>query len=112
MCCTWSLVAPPYPTTLSFTSLEVYCTTSQPPSAATSRASPLAWPTDMAVLALTWKKTRSTTTAAGRSSCTSARSSVCRINSRSARGAAGSVSTTPAARARKPAVPSARDTSP
>ncbi len=66
----------------------------------------------MAVLALTWKKTRSTTTAAGRSSWTSARSSVCRISSRSASGAAGSVSTTPAACARSADVPSARATSP
>ena len=109
---TWSLVAAPYPTRLSFTSLAVYWTTSQPASAATSSASPLAWPTDMAVLAFTWKKTRSTTTACGRNSCTSARSSVCRINSRSASGASGSVSMTPAACARSAELPSARATSP
>ena len=66
----------------------------------------------MAVLALTWKKTRSTTTAWGRSSSTSARSSVCRISRRSARGASGSVSTTPAACARRLDVPSERATSP
>ena len=42
-----------------------------PASAAAARASPLAWPTDMAVRALTWNSTRSTTTTSGRSSAIS-----------------------------------------
>ena len=66
----------------------------------------------MAVFALTWKKTRSTTTAGRPQLRTSARSSVCRISSRSASGAAGSVSSTPAAWARSADEPSARATSP
>ena len=43
--------------------------------AAAASARPLAWPTDMAVRALVWKKTRSTATASGFSSATSASSS-------------------------------------
>ena len=59
--------AAPYPATASFTSFEVYSTTGQPCSAATSSATPLAWPTHIAVRAFVWKKTRSTTTTSGRS---------------------------------------------
>ena len=64
--CTWSLVAPPKPTTACLTSLALYCATSHPASAATSRATPPAWPVAMAVRTLVWKNTRSTTTASGR----------------------------------------------
>ena len=65
MRCTCSLVAAPYPTRACLTSLAVYWATSHPAAAAAIRARPLAWPTDMAVFALTWKKTRSTTTDLG-----------------------------------------------
>ena len=51
-----------------FTSLEVYLTTSHPDCAAATIASPLAWPTDIAVRALFWKNTCSITTTSGRSS--------------------------------------------
>ena len=112
MRCTWSLVAAPYPTRACLTSLEVYWATSHPASAAATRASPLAWPTDMAVLTLTWKKTRSTATTSGASSATRARSSVCKMSSRSGRGAPGSVSITPAARAVRALSVSPRTTRP
>ena len=65
MRCTWSFVAAPKPVTASFTSFEVYSATSQPSSTAVSNATPLACPTDIAVRAFVWKKTRSTTTTSG-----------------------------------------------
>ena len=43
----------------------MYWATSHPAPAAAASASPLAWPTDMAVRTLVWKNTRSTTTASG-----------------------------------------------
>ncbi len=79
MRCTWSLVAPPYPTIACLTSLAVYWATSQPDWAATTRATPAACPVAMAVWALTWKNTRSTTTASGRNSSTSAANSWKRV---------------------------------
>ena len=67
----------------------MYWATSQPDSAAATRATPAAWPVAMAVRAFTWKKTRSTTTASGRNSATRARSSSDRVRSRSGRGMRG-----------------------
>ena len=63
--CTCSLSAPPQPATASFTWFGVYCTTSHPAAAASASASPLAWPTLIAVRTLTWKNTCSTATTAG-----------------------------------------------
>ena len=62
MRCTCALSAPPHPATASFTWFGVYCTTSHPLDAASARASPLAWPTLIAVRTLTWKNTCSTAT--------------------------------------------------
>ena len=72
--------------------------TSQPASAAATRASPLACPTGMAVRTLIWKNTRSTTTAVGPD--TRPPAPAARLDgSRAVRGSAacGSVSMTPAA---------------
>ena len=49
---TWSLPALPQPVTACLTSLGLYCATAMPASAAAANARPLAWPTDIAVLAL------------------------------------------------------------
>ena len=73
--CTCSLAAPPHPATASLTWLGLYWATSQPAAAASARASPLAWPTLIAVRTLTWKKTCSTATASGWNSAISAASS-------------------------------------
>jgi hypothetical protein len=56
-------------------------------------------PVAMAVRALTWKKTRSTTTDSGRNSATSARNSSDSVRSRSGRATVGSVEMTPPATA-------------
>jgi len=69
------LSAPPQPVTASFTSFGVYCTTSHPAAAASARASPLAWPTLIAVRTFTWKNTCSTATTLGRRSAIRAASS-------------------------------------
>ena len=99
MRCTWSLVALPYPTTACFTSFDVYWATSQPDSAAAASATPAACPVAMAVRTLTWKNTRSTTTATGRYSATNERSSVERVSRRSGSGMVGTVVITPPAAA-------------
>ena len=65
--CTASLSARPSPVTASFTSLGLYCTTGIPARAAATSARPLAWPTEIAVRALFWNRTRSTARADGRS---------------------------------------------
>ena len=64
--CTWSLSAPPWPATASFTSFGLYCATGMPSRAAATSASPLAWPTEIAVRAFDWNSTRSTASARGR----------------------------------------------
>ena len=69
--CTCSFAAPPQPATASLTWFGVYWATSQPAAAASASASPLAWPTLIAVRTLTWKKTCSTATAPGRNSAIS-----------------------------------------
>ena len=86
MRCTWSLPAPPQPATACLTSLGLYWTTGMPASAAAARARPLAWPTDMAVRALIWKRIRSTTTTSGESRARSMRSSLSSCASLSASG--------------------------
>ncbi len=63
--CTAPFSAFPYPATASFTSFGLYCATGIPARAAVASASPLAWPTDIAVRTLTWNRTRSTATADG-----------------------------------------------
>ncbi len=83
--CTCSFVAPPQPATASLTWFGLYWATSHPAAAASASASPLAWPTLIAVRTLTWKKTCSTATAAGRNSAISAA-----ISSRSAASRCGS----------------------
>ncbi len=52
----------PSPATASLTSFGEYWATAQPAATASAMASPLAWPTHMAVRTLTWKNTRSTAT--------------------------------------------------
>src|SRR5271165_3490563 len=100
ICCTWSFVAAPKPVTASLTSFEVYSATSQPSSTAVKSATPLACPTDIAVRALVWKKTRSTTTTSGCSSVISACSSERSVASRYGTGESRAVVITPAATAR------------
>ncbi len=78
----------------------MYWVTSHPLAAASARASPLAWPTDMAVRALTWKNTRSTATAAGASSAINARRPAWSWARRSGSGVVGEVVSTPALTAR------------
>ena len=73
--CTATLSARPSPVTASFTSLGLYCVTGTEARAAATSASPLAWPTLIAVRALFWNSTRSTETADGAYSATSAVSS-------------------------------------
>ena len=98
--CTASLSARPSPVTASFTSFGLYCVTGTPARAAATSASPLAWPTLIAVRALFWNSTRSTETADGAYSATSAVSSSASAASRSGSGRAGSVRITPHASAR------------
>ena len=89
--------APPYPATASLTWFGVYWATSHPAAAASARASPLAWPTLIAVRTLTWKNTCSTATAAGRNSAISAASSARRAASRCGSGSPAGVRITPRA---------------
>ncbi len=93
--CTWSLPALPHPVTACLTSLGLYWTTGMPASAAVARAKPLAWPTDIAVRALVWKSTRSTTTTSGESLAKSSRNSRNSSARRSARGFDVGVVSTP-----------------
>jgi len=76
-----------------------------PRRAATTSATPLAWPTDMAVRALFWNSTRSTATAEGPSSRTRPSSSSASSARRWASGSWGEVRTTPYATARGLAPP-------
>ena len=64
-------------------------------AAASARASPLAWPTLIAVRTLTWKKTCSTATASGRNSAISAASSPRSAARRCGSGSAAGVRMTP-----------------
>ena len=102
MFCTCSLVALPKPTTACFTSLDVYWATSQPCAAAHDRAIPLAWTTPMAVFALVWKNTRSTTTTEGSYWVSSSRIDWASSLSRRSTEVSRSVSIVPAALAVKP----------
>src|ERR1019366_1009873 len=89
----------------SFTSFEVYWATSQPCAAAHDSAMPLAWATPMAVFALVWKNTRSTTTTAGLYWTSSSRRAWASSQRRRSTVAARSVSIVPAALAEnRPAV--------
>ena len=105
--CTCALSAPPHPATASFTWFGEYCATSHPAAAASTSASPLAWPTLMAVRTFTWKNTRSTATASGWYSAMSARTSSRNINNRCGSSASTGVRMTPSATARALPDPSA-----